>query len=368
MKEPIRVLQVVVSMNSGGIENMLMNLYREIDKEKIQFDFLLHTESESIFEREILELGGKVHRIPRLKLGGLNKYLKNLENFFKREDYMFVHSHISVWSYFICKVAKKNNVKVRIGHSHEAHDSIWDHRLYRVPLIYILRQYINKPLTHRFACGEAAGKWLFGKSPFDVLNNSIDATKFNYSREVSVVEKKKLGLEDKIIFGNVGRFNIQKNHNFLIRVFDKILLKKKNAHLVLVGDGELRKAIEKDVKDRGIQRSVSFLGVRKDVDKLINAFDYILMPSLFEGLPVALVEAQANGLKVFASDKISDETNITGLIDFLSIDNEDVWVDHILGNLNYLREDTYDKIVEANYDVKVNSANLTEFYFQEKNS
>jgi len=362
MKEPIRILQVVVSMNSGGIENMLMNLYRAIDRDKIQFDFLLHIEEESFFEKEIHQLGGKIHRVPALKLTSINSYLKSLDTFFQKENYQCVHSHISVVSYFVLKMAKKNNVKIRIAHSHEAHDSIWDHPLYKVPFILILRQVINKPLTHRFACGRDAGQWLFGKVPFKVINNAIDSKKFIYDEEIAAVEKEKLNLAGKTIFGNVGRFCAQKNHVFLIDVFEQLQKKMPDIHLLLVGDGELKPEIEKKVKEKNLIQSVSFLGVRKDVNRLLNAMDYMLMPSLFEGLPVSLVEAQANGLKVFASDKIAKETNLTGLIDFIPIKDKTTWVDHILNNLTYAREINYDKIVEANYDIKANAAFLTDFY------
>lgn len=362
MKEPIRILQVVVSMNSGGIENMLMNLYRAIDRDKIQFDFLLHIEEESFFEKEIHQLGGRVHRVPAWKLTNMNAYLKSLDAFFRKEYYQCVHSHVSVMSYFVLKMAKKNNVKIRIAHSHEAHDSIWDHPVHKMPFILVLRQVINKPLTHRFACGEEAGQWLFGRLPFMVINNAIDAEKFIFNEVIAAEEKRKLNLEDKMIFGHVGRFCEQKNHMFLIDAFEELHKRKPVAHLLLIGDGELKNDIEKKVREKNLEQSVSFLGVRKDVNRLLNAMDYMVMPSLFEGLPVSLVEAQANGLKVFASDKIAKETNLTGLIDFIPIKDKTTWVDHILNNLTYAREINYDKIVEANYDIKANAAFLTDFY------
>jgi len=367
MKEPIRILQVVVSMNSGGIENMLMNLYRTIDRDVIQFDFLLHIDEESFFEKEIIQLGGRIHRVPALKLTNINNYLKSLDAFFQKENYQCVHSHISVVSYFVLKIAKKNNVKIRIAHSHEAHDSIWDHPLHKVPFILILRRVINKPLTHRFACGRDAGQWLFGKMPFKVINNAIDAKKFIYDEKIATVEKKKLNLIGKTVFGNVGRFCAQKNHMFLIDVFEQLHKRINNAHLVLIGDGELKAGIEKRVKEKKLEQAVSFLGVRKDVYRLLSAIDYILMPSLFEGLPVSLVEAQANGLRVFGSDKIARETNITGLIDFIPIHDKTVWVEHILNNLTYSRENNYNKIVAANYDIEANAAFLTNFYLNTLN-
>lgn len=362
MRKPIRILHVVTSMNAGGIESMLMNLYRVIDREKVQFDFLVHTEKESFFEQEIILLGGKIHRIPPLKLTNLNKYINKLDEFFKKEQYECVHSHYTFISYFILKAAKKNNVKIRIAHSHEALESIWDRHILKVPFIFVLKQLINNPVTHRFACGQAAGEWMFGEAPFTVLHNAIDAKRFTYDKTIALAEKKKLGLENKILFGNVGRFSRQKNHGFLIEIFEGIQKKIQNAHLLLVGDGELRSEIEKKVKERNLEQSVSFLGVRKDIVQLLHAMDYILMPSLYEGLSVTMVEAQANGLKIFASDKISTETNFTNLIEFISIKDKELWVDHVVNNLPYERKNTYDKLVKANYDIVANAEFVENLY------
>lgn len=359
-----RVLQVVVNMNSGGIENMLMNLYRAIDRDKIQFDFLLHSESKSFFEDEISSLGGKVHRVKPLKLYNLVGYSKALKSFFSQNSYQIIHSHISVWSYFILKIAEASNIPVRIAHSHEAHDSYWDHRLHRVPLIFILKKVINKPLTHRLACGYAAGKWLFGEKQFLIINNSIDSTKFYYDNAESKNTKKLLGLNDKIVFGNVGRFTKQKNHLFLIDIFVEILKRLPNACLLLVGDGSLKDQLETYVLKNNLKDSVYFLGVRSDIPELLSAMDYILMPSFFEGLPVALVEAQASGLKIFASNKISKEADITGLITFLSIADKNIWVEAIMQNIPYNRENQSTQIKTANYDIHNNALFLKDFYIK----
>lgn len=362
MKKPIRILHVVTSMNAGGIESMLMNLYRVIDREKVQFDFLVHTDAESFFEKEIVELGGEIHRIPPLRLTNLSKYKNSLNEFFKREDYQYVHSHYTFISYFILKAAEKNNVKIRIAHSHEAVKSIWDRGVVKVPFIFALKQVINNPVTHRFACGQAAGEWMFEKAPFTVLHNAIDVKRFLYDKTIAAKAKEKLGLENKIIFGNIGRFSRQKNHGFLIEIFEGLQKEIKNAHLLLIGDGELRAGIENLVKEKNLEKSVSFLGVRKDIVALLHAMDYMLMPSLYEGLSVTMVEAQANGLKIFASDKIATETDFTNLIDFISIADRNLWVDHIVNNLSYERKNTYDKLVEANYDIEANAKFVENFY------
>jgi len=367
--DPIRILHVVVSMNSGGIENMIMNLYRKIDRSKIQFDFLLHIPEESFFEKEIKELGGRIHRVKPLRLNNLIGYQKDLNKFFNKNKYKVVHSHISIWSYFVLNIAKKHEIPIRIAHSHESHDSIWEHRVHRIPLIYILKKFINKPLTHRFACGEDAGRWLFGDREFKVINNSIDVDKFKFNPELRNKLRNELDINPEIIlFGHVGRFNIQKNHEFLISVFKELSNKNKNFKLILIGKGELKSKIENYVKEVDLEDTVIFLGLRSDVNELLQAIDYILMPSFFEGFPVSLIEAQACGLKIFASDKIDRKTDITGNIDFLTIENKHIWIDHILKNMNYVRKDTSKKVINANYDVKTNAEKITSFYLNVFNS
>lgn len=364
--EPLRILQVVVNMNAGGIENMLMNLYRKMDRNRIQFDFLFHTTENCFFEEEIVQMGGRIHRIIPLRVTTLIKYNNALEKFFKNESYTIVHSHISVWSFFVLNAAKKSGIPIRIAHSHEAHDSIWDHRLHRVPMIYILKKVINQPLTHRFACGDDAGKWLFGKdAKFTVLNNSIDINKFTYCSEQSSKMKRELGLDNFVVFGHVGRFNKQKNHHFLIEVFAKIVENLENSKLILIGEGKLEDEIKQLVKDKKLANNVIFLGLRKDIDKILQAFDYFLMPSFYEGLPVSLVEAQASGLKIFASDKIAKETDLTNNIDYLDILDPQAWANHIKSNLHYERLDTSKKLVEAGYDSMQNAKNLKDFYFNQ---
>jgi glycosyltransferase involved in cell wall biosynthesis len=364
--KPLRVLQVVVNMNAGGIENLLMNLYRKIDRDKIQFDFLFHTSEKCFFEEEIVRLGGCIYRVIPLKVNNLINYNNALNLFFKTHSYKIVHSHISVWSFFILNVAKKNNVQVRIAHSHEAHESIWDHSLYRVPLIYTLKKIINNPVTHRFACGRDAGKWLFGEiSNFTVINNSIDVDQFVYNPHHSLIIKKELSVENSLVFGHVGRFNKQKNHHFLIEIFEGIAKKYDSAKLILVGEGNLQSEIKQLVKDKKLEDKVIFLGLREDINKILQAFDYFLMPSFYEGLPVSLIEAQASGLKIFASDKIAKETNLTNNIDYLDILNVHTWTSHIELNLKYDRADTKKILIKAGYDALENANKLTAFYFKQ---
>lgn len=366
--QPTRVLQVVINMNAGGIENMLMNLYREIDRDKIQFDFLFHTDEKCFFEDEILSLGGKIHRMYPIRLHNLSKYLKDTLQFFQNHDYRIVHSHMNIWSYFILQQAKKANIPIRVAHSHIAYDSIWDLPLNRVPFVFVLKKLINEPLTHRFACGEAAGKWLFGHQDFTVINNAIQADRFKYKSEIAQEMKQLLEIEDKVCFGHVGRFNSQKNHDFLIDIFEHIKTEVPNAVLILLGDGKLKKQIEEKVKSKNLDKDVLFLGIQKNVNDYLQAFDYFLMPSLFEGLPVSLVEAQANGLKIFASNQMTTETDITGNISFLPVDKgTQVWVDEVLKFQDFIKTNTKNKIVKAGYDIQSNAISMQNFYLSALN-
>lgn len=368
MDKPVRILHVVMIMNAGGIENMLMNLYRSIDRTKIQFDFLVHRTEKGFFDDEIQKLGGNIYHIMPLQVHKIFAYQNQLNDFFSQhKGYKIIHSHISIYSYFILKKANKNCIPVRIAHSHEAHQSIWEHKKQRIPIIWTLKKVINKPLTHRFACGIDAGNWLFGRNQnFIVLNNAIDASLFTYNREDNYSLKAEFMLSDSIVFGHVGRFFNQKNHSFLIDVFYEINKKDPMSKLVLIGDGELKENIEKKVVELGIKNNVLFLGVRNNIHKLLQMIDAIIMPSFFEGLPVTLVEAQAAGLKIFASDTITDEVALTDDITFLSLDKSpEFWAEQILNSFPYERKNNCEIIKEKGYDIVESAKKLEEFYLNQ---
>lgn len=361
MKEPIRILQVVTIMNLGGIETFLMTLYRNIDRTKVQFDFLVHRSEPGVFDEEIKNLGGRIIKVQALNPLSYFSYKKELISILNQGDYNYkiIHSHLNSNSALVLSIAKSCGIKYRIAHAHI--DKIGG-RFQAIKRI--LRKKVNIYANHRFACAHGAGKFLFGNNDFRIINNAIEAERFVYDKKKREELRTSLHLEDKLVFGNVGRFNIQKNHSFLIEVFEGIHNKMPNAHLILVGDGNLKSSIMDLVKSKQLENAVSFLGVRGDVHELLSAMDYILMPSLFEGLPVSLIEAQANGLKVFASENISKEVNITNLIEFLSIDKPQRWVEYIINNLDYSRKNTSNLIRKAGYDAKRNAENLQDFYLK----
>ena len=365
MKKPLRVLHAVVNMNRGGAETLIMNLYKNIDRSKIQFDFL--TCKEGIFDKEILAMGGKVHRIPYITEVGHFKYIEALDNFFTlHEEYKIVHSHMDKMSGFVLRSAKKAGIPIRIAHSHntssEGRKFIQLYKLYA-------GAFIKSNATQLLACSHAASSWLFRKQSKSslVLKNGIEIDDFKFSKEVRKWIRKNLNLsEDTLVIGHVGRFCLQKNHDFLVDVFSDILKENKDAVLVLVGDGPLCSKIKDKVINMGLADKVKFLGVRSNVNQLLQAFDIFMFPSLHEGLPVTLVEAQASGLPCFISNTITTEVNMeTGLINYLSIDDKEQWVEKIkVISKNSNREIFKDALIKRGYDIKKTSKFIEKLYLE----
>lgn len=361
--DKVRVLQVVTFMNRGGLESMLMNYYRNIDRSKIQFDFLEHREGKHDFTDEILSLGGKIYTVPAVNPLNTNGYLSALDEFFKQHnEYKIIHSHLDCMSTYPLKYAKKHGIPVRIAHSHNTNqEKDWK---------YLMKMYsrsqMQKYATNLFSCGKDAGQWLYCNSKFQILNNAIDAEKFIYNSDVSFKTKQSLDLLGKFVIGHIGRFNKQKNHEFLIDIFEKIHIKDNNSILLLVGVGELEEKIKLKVQNLGLTKSVKFLGLRNDIVTLLQAMDLFLFPSLFEGLPVTIVEAQASGLPCIVSDNITTEVKITNCLEYLSLnDDADIWAEKILNyKRKYKRKNMYNTICEKGFDIKANALWLEKFYLK----
>jgi glycosyltransferase involved in cell wall biosynthesis len=376
---PIRVLQVITIMNRGGAETMIMNYYRAMDKTKIQFDFLVHRNEKGAFDDEIKALGGNIYNMPAIVPKNLFKYIPALKTFFKsHQEYKIVHSHLNAYSYWVLKVAKRNQIPIRIAHSHTAiepfHKKLFLKNIDFTTTVKDLiqskvRDFVPQVATHYLACGQKAAIWLFGKKNLDkvlILNNAIDAKRFIYNPIFAKDAKRKLKLNGEYVIGHVGSFGEPKNHAFLLEVFHEMLKEYSHMVLVLVGDGYLRTKIEKKAKDFNIAEKIRFMGVQKDIPGLLQAFDLFLFPSLYEGLPVTLVEAQAAGLKIIASDRITKEVVIVhDLVKFLPLEESAYsWSKYIFENKRYTREDTFDKIVEGRYDIQANAKELEQLYLK----
>lgn len=369
-KYPIRVLNLFTIMNRGGAETMVMNYYRNIDRNKVQFDFLVHRDEIGAYEEEIKALGGRIYRMFPICPKNFVKYKKEIRKFLKNHpEYKIIHSHMSELGYFAFKEAKRQGIPVRICHAHNC-PHIWNIKMVmREYFKYMMRPYI----THMFMCGIESGEWLFGKKnkdKFIQLNNAIDAKQYVYNENIEKEVRKDLGLKDEFVVGHVGRFNKQKNHEKLIDIFNEITKINDNSKLILVGDGQLKESIVKKVELLNLQDKVMFLGTRSDVNRIMQAFDIYLFPSFHEGLSVSMVEAQTSGLQCFISDTIPKECIITdNVVTFeLSLDSAKIADIIFEKHKNYSRKSTYNQIVDAGFDIKENAKKLQDFYLKEYNS
>ncbi|PLR68741.1 glycosyltransferase family 1 protein [Bacillus sp. UMB0893] len=363
--KPMRVLQVVTIMNRGGLETMLMNYYRKMDRNKIQFDFMVHRNERGDYDSEIEKLGGRIYRLPSIRPGNYKKYFKSLDQFFiKNSGYKIVHSHINENSSFVLRAAKKANIPCRISHSHLAGLPID----YKYPFRLFAKRYLNENANKYFACSDEAGKWLFGKGINSIIfKNAIDCTEFEFNQDTRLRMRSELNIEDKFVIGHVGRFNPQKNHKFLIEVFNEIYKKNKKAVLMLVGEGDLLNDSKRQVSKLGLDKVVRFLGLRNDVANLMQSMDLFLFPSLYEGLGVVLIEAQANGLHCITSTGTPLEAKVTESIEFLSLNmTVHEWAEHII-NIRTKRYIQKINIADRGYDVNDNVKWLSEFYTQQSN-
>ena len=366
--EQIHVLVLDTVMDRGGAEAMIMNYMRNINRDIIKFDFLTNRDYRAAYEDEIESLGGKVYHMCPMYPGKFHRYKKEVREFLKEHpEYKIIHSNLEERSYLPLKVAKKMGVPVRISHSHNRPLGINPKLIVRYYFRFMLKFYN----THMFACGEEAGDWLYGKknrSNVTIMNNAVDANQYRYNPEVSKEMKKQLGIEGKKVIGHVGRFFPQKNHDFLIDIFNEIYKKDKDTVLLLVGGGELDDALKNQIKEKvrnlGLEDAVEFLGVREDVDRIVQTFDVFLLPSLFEGLPVTMVEAQAAGLPCVISDKVPIQCDLTGNVWVVPLEESpEKWADVVLDKANnFEKRDTYQQIADAGFDIKSQAKWLEEFY------
>lgn len=367
MREPIRILQVFAKMNRGGAETMIMDIYRHIDRSKVQFDFIVHTDEKCVFDDEIKELGGKIFRIPRYNGKNHLSYKKAWEGFFeKHPEYTILHGHVRSTASIYLGLAKKFNL-ITIIHSH----SIASRGNKTVRLIKNIMQFRIRYLSdYFFACSDEAGKRLFGKKiisnkKYMVLKNAINTERYLFNKAKRNELRKTLNIEEKLVIGHVGSFTYPKNHRFLIDLFNEVQ-KKKESDLILLGDGELRKSIEMHIKKLDLNDKVKILGEVPNVNDYLNVMDIFVFPSHFEGLPLSVIEAQSNGLRCIISDRIPNEVVVTDLVIKLSLEESvKIWADKLLKVITEMEYDRteYSKIVSSKgYDVIDVSTFLEKFY------
>lgn len=366
-KKPIRVAHIIGKWLGGGVEAVVMNYYRHIDHSKIQFDFICDEDSVNIPYEEIEKLGGKVILIPPYQK--IFKYQKELRKVLKDGEYKIVHSHINTLSVFPLYAAKRVGVPVRIAHSHSTtNKKEWKKNL----LKQILRPFSKKYATDYMCCSELAGRWLFGDKAYDegkvyLLNNAIDLDKFKYDEKIRNNKRKELGInEDTLVIGHIGRFVAQKNHTFLIDIFNEIHKKNKDSLLMLVGQGPLMNEIQAKVNNLGLKDSVIFLGQRSDVNELYQAMDVFILPSLYEGLPVVGVEAQASGNLCYLSTDMTKETKVLDSTKFMSLSNSaEEWANAILKDArNYKKHDTKEEVSKYGFNIEKEAEKLEKKYYE----
>ncbi|WP_227394778.1 glycosyltransferase family 1 protein [Jeotgalibacillus aurantiacus] len=365
MDRPLRILHAVVNMNRGGAETLIMNLYRNMDRKLIQFDFLTSKPGE--FDEEIEKLGGKVHRIPYMTDVGHLQYQKELRAFFQKNCYSVVHAHMDKMSGFVLHAAKKYGVPIRIAHSHNtSSEGGFAARLYKE----LAGLFIERSVTHRFACSSEASRWLFKKTSHQalVIKNGVEAHLFKYSEWTRESIRKDLGLKpNHFVLGHIGRFQKQKNHAFLVKLLKDLIQVDPRFHLLLVGDGDLRQATEQLFTEAGVRENVTFLGVRSNVNELLQAMDVFVFPSFHEGLPVTLVEAQSTGIPCLISNRISTEVDLgMNLVSFLSIETTEEWIDQLIHihQMERVRNSDLDQIKKQGYDIRDTAEQTATIYLQ----
>lgn len=366
----IYILQIGMTRNIGGIESYLIQQFRHIDKSKIMFDFVnITSEYDIVFKDEIIKENSKVYEICSRHKNPLLHYWQWIALLLKnRNKYKAIVLNSVDLSYvFPLFIAKLVGIPIRIIHSHNAGYG------YKIGILRKILIRFNKILldfsaTTYFACSQKAGYWLFGKEKnFDIIHNAIEVDKYKYNLIKRQKERKKFNLENNFVIGHVGRFVYQKNHEFLIDIFNEIHKVLPEAVLVLIGDAVEDKSYlneaKQKVKELSLEENVRFLGMRNDVPEIMQAMDCFILPSRFEGLPLVGVEAQVAGLPCYFSDTITKEVKITNLVNFLSLEeNPQIWAKKIIKNRDFKRKSDLDEIIKAGYDINTEIRKIEKFY------
>ncbi len=359
-----KVLHIIGGMNRCGAETFLMNVYREIDKDRFDFYFLCYDKNVKYdYEDEINTLGGKIISIPSLKKVGVKKFISSLQETMKDNKFDVIHAHTYYNSALPLYVARRSKIPIRIVHSHTTL-SEYKSSLIKKAYNFLSKIIIDKNANMFLACSEDAGKSLFFRNrKIIIIKNGINLNQFKFSEKARKKIREKFKIkQNEVLIGHIGRFEEEKNHIFLIQIFKCLLQKNKNYKLMLLGNGKELNNIKKLCKENQLQNKILFLGNVSNVSEIINAFDLFVFPSLFEGLGIVLIEAQANGLKCITSNKVPKEADISGKTQFLSLeDGCESWVNSIL-NTNIEREKI--NTIHFNYDIKDTVNILVEIYNQ----
>lgn len=378
MMKPIRILQIMSIMNRGGAETLVMNIYRHIDRSRVQFDFLLNYTDPGAFDEEIRQLGGNIYYMPHIRKVGYRGFQNHVTHFLREHPYyQVVHCHRNELSGFILKAARQAGVPVRMAHSHSSPK--YKYSLKGFPELLLkqcAKRQIGANATHLFACSEEAGISVFGnkaQEKFSIIRNGIDLSLFIQDDLVRSAIRNELGLDGKWVIGHVGSMKMEKNHSLILDIFASIHREHRNSVLMLVGDGVLRESIEAKVSMLGLEEVVYFLGARGDVHILMQAMDVFLFPSLYEGLGIVLVEAQALGIPCVVSNTVPREVDMgLQLLDFVDLEASTAyWSDRVLATtsqaLTFNSVDSIniqDKLRDNGYDITDIATTQEQFYTQ----
>ena len=364
----LRVLHSVSNMARAGIETMLMNYYREIDRSQIQFDFLANKPAPGEYDEEIRSMGGRVFVSPGLNPLHFPQYKRYVGDLLRdNPDIGIVHAHNEAMGYYALQSAKDAGLQVRIAHAHNTRII----RDYKYPLKMICKQLIPGAATDYWSCGRDAGIYYYGKKRWNasgfILHNAINVQRFGFDQEVRERQRKLNGLGNCFVIGHVGRFNLQKNHTRLLDIFAEVAKAEPSARLALIGIGELEQSVKEKAHTLGLQDKILFLGQMANVNEWYQAMDCFVLPSLFEGLPVVGIEAQAAGLPCVFSDRVTDEVLLSPKARRISLQANDAeWAKEILA----AREPETDRIQGmdivrcAGYDIHTEAQKLQETYLE----
>lgn len=343
----VRMLHIVGSMSPSGIGNFIMNVYRNIDREKVQFDFIVHETREVSFEDEIRELGGRIYTATRKSVSPIKNFT-DIRNIVKQGNYRIVFRHTDTSTVAVDLLAAwMGGAKERIAHSHSTSTpNIKMHKLFQ-PMLNLL-------CTKRFACSDKAGKWLYGNQPYEVIINAIRLDDFAYNEEVRAGMRKKEELEDSFVIGHIGNLLPVKNHLFMLDIMAELVKRQPNCRMIFAGDGVMRQPIEEKRKELELEDKVILFGVRTDTAALLQAMDVFLFPSKYEGLPIAMVEAQCSGLPNLVSDVITSDVDVTPLVHKMSLEEPaSAWAEKILElGADKRKEPDYELFAKKGFDIK----------------
>jgi len=368
----IRVLHVLSSLGGGGVESMLYNYYTHLNRDEIQFDFIVHGEKVGMLEEKFLEMGSKIYHVKPKKEGLLQNLSQIKRILYSQPRYDVVHCHQNLISFVPLYFAKKAGINTRIAHSHTTFSGKGTGREF---INSVFRFLLKINANQFFACSVDAAKCLFGEKKYiedkvDIIPNAIDESFYRFNPLIRNKVRRELHIEDKFVIGHVGRFSKEKNQKFVLQIFKEIYQLNKNSVLLLIGDGELEQETKQLASSFSASKNIVFLGLRKDVNCILQAMDCFILPSLHEGFGIVLLEAQAAGLKCFASTAVPKETNVAGLVDFLELNaGSNHWAECILNYQHvYERKAQTQKFIASNYDIRQASNYLEKLYLNLFNS